>query len=695
MESKKVISTGITHKSLIITIITLIILTVLAVFVINRTSIISKIKQAIQKEKKPLFAYEIYNNQDENNIKVLVTVNSEDGIEYIIMPNETRIDCYEKTSKAIDYVAAKNSEGTFKIKEKGKDEKTETIKLDDQTIHDKGLALDETDQSGYKEFTIENKLQSLKEKFTSYSYKIGENGKWTQANNVQNGTYKISELDYDLIQKKLINSDKTLNVYTKISDNIGNTLTIKKNYNVDITEYETTASSESLLKAVEEYNKGNGKYAVTVSDQTYNLKMYNIQGNLKIGSNVIATIGNESDVAQGTEEAQMAKNMVVLKVNGDLTIDENSTLTTFSKEYGGPKGLMVYCTGTITNNGDISQSGKGAHAKGQNVYLLRRTDGSYDYVPAEGGAGGSPTSTSSGFVEGNEGKDGLNRQTGGGKSGSAYSNTYKSEWAEINPPHKYSTTVRSGAGTAGTSYSGGTVGGNGSATGSIIGGDGHRYGDTDNRAISNGTDGLINGGNGAGGLMILYGNNISNSGKIEANGSNGGSGGGSINIFYENNYKNENVIEANGGTPKGGNGTVTITNLGDKTPPETFEIETADIKSKEFTIKGGTTDKDSGIRNYTIVVEKEGTTVGKVTNTRNKENKGGIKTNEKERESYNINRVSYNNNSTINTSRSSNSSIKKYRINWKNKRCTIKKFKSRCKRKDRTSNNRGANRENR
>jgi len=83
--------------------------------------------------------------------------------------------------------------------------------------------------------------------------------------------------------------------------------------------------------------------------------------------------------------------------------------------------------------------------------------------------------------------------------------------------------------------------------------------------------------------------------------------------------------------------------LGDKTPPEAFEIETADIKSKEFTIKGETTDKDSGIRNYTIVVEKEETIVGKVTNTRNKENKGEIKTNEKERESYNINRANNNN----------------------------------------------------
>ena len=401
MKRKKVISTGITHKSLIIA---LIILTVLAVFVINRTSIISKTKQAIQKEKKPLFAYEIYNNQNENNIKALVTVNSEDGIEYIIMPNETKIDCYEKTLTVIDYVAAKNSEGTFKIKEKGKDEKAETIKLDDQTIHDNGLALDETDQSGYKEFTIENKLQSLKEKFTNYSYKIGENGEWRQVNNVQNGTYKLSELDYDLMQKELLNSDKTLNVYTKMSDNIGNTLTIKKNYNVDITEDETTASSESLLKAVEEYNKGNGKYTVTVSDQTYNLKMYNIQGNLKIGSNVIATMGNESDVAQGTEEAQMAKNMVVLKVNGDLTIKEGAKLTSYASKdgYGGTKGMLVYCTGTITNNGEISMTARGAYAEGQNVYLWKNTDGNYEYVPKIGAIGAE--SVANWYTEGKKGE---------------------------------------------------------------------------------------------------------------------------------------------------------------------------------------------------------------------------------------------------------------------------------------------------
>ena len=126
------------------------------------------------------------------------------------MPNETRIDCYEKTSKAIDYVAAKNSEGTFKIKEKGKDEKAETIKLDDQTLYSNGIALDETDQSGYKEITTKSNLNTLKDRFTTYSYKIGENGTWTSQStiNSEEKIYKTSAFDYDIIQNDLLNEAK-------------------------------------------------------------------------------------------------------------------------------------------------------------------------------------------------------------------------------------------------------------------------------------------------------------------------------------------------------------------------------------------------------------------------------------------------------------------------------------------------------
>ena len=151
-----------------------------------------------------------------------------------------------------------------------------------------------------------------------------------------------------------------------------------------------------------------------------------------------------------------------------------------------------------------------------------------------------------------------------------------------------------------------------------------------------------------------------------------------------NNLNNKDTVYARltDGTNFGNYATLLVA---DTIKPKNFTIEVSNVKINGFTVKGQTEDNQTGIKDYTIVVEKKGVVVSEITKDSQKQ----------EQQSNNINRVSYNNNSTINTSRSSNSSIKKYRINWKNKRCTIKKFKSRCKRKDRTSNNRGANRENR
>ena len=127
-------------------------------------------------------------------------------------------------------------------------------------------------------------------------------------------------------------------------------------------------------------------------------------------SDNIYEFGNaETDVATSTEDA---KNMVVLKVNGDLTINDGVTLTACKSTsgYGGPKGMMIYCTGTITNNGTISMTARGARAEGQNVYLWRNNDGSYEYVPAVGAVGGMSKTGVDPFL-GTIGTNGTGRQT--------------------------------------------------------------------------------------------------------------------------------------------------------------------------------------------------------------------------------------------------------------------------------------------
>ena len=168
-------------------------------------------------------------------------------------------------------------------------------------------------------------------------------------------------------------------------------------------------------------------------------------GSTLISDNKTYEFGNaEKDVATGTAESQMAQNTVVLKVEGNLTVNEGVTLTSVksTEGYGGPKGMLVYCTGTLTNNGTISMTARGAYAKGQDVYLFKNADGTYEYVPKVGGAGGTGVSIlGASSRNGNYGHTGLNRQSGGGGSGGAYNSAIQN------------------GGSSGTSYSGGTGGG--------------------------------------------------------------------------------------------------------------------------------------------------------------------------------------------------------------------------------------------
>ena len=337
-----------------------------------------------------------------------------------------------------------------------------------------------------------------------------------------------------------------------------------------------------------------------------------------LNSNAYEFGDKDTDVAkQSSEDANTildATNMVVLKVNGDLTVNENILLTACKSDngYGGPKGMFIYCTGTLINNGTISMTARGARAEGQNVYLFENADGSYEYIPAEGGAGGDRViAWENQSAYGRNGKNGSNRQTGGGGSGGANA-------SDAHP------VAYSGIGGKGTSFSGGPGGGGidincystiYAADGSNTGGEGgagrglryssgweYRYagGGAGNPGGNGGGDGLGNqpaykGEDGTGGLLVIYTNNLNSTGIIESNGSNGSrggrseggsSGGGSINVFYKNEISVTGEIQAKGGNElgtgisggKGGNGCVSIGNV--STGEYVSDIE--DLKLEEI-----------------------------------------------------------------------------------------------------------------
>ena len=350
---------------------------------------------------------------------------------------------------------------------------------------------------------------------------------------------------------------------------------------------------ESMVQGFRDIDLPNGDYSIVVNEQPYEVELINIYVDTRYS---LDTDNEENEKIVELGDDSTDHKTLVVKYHGDLTIDEGVTLT--AKRVDNltyKKGMYICALGNIYNNGNISMTARGTYnQEGENVYLWKNTDASYEYVPAEGGTGGEGLkATRNQYKPGNKGEDGTNRATGGGGSGASYAGDEKP-------------TTISGSGSAGTSYSGGSGGGGIDANfrgGSIVaqdaepnggaGGDAASYrgltrwtsryagggagntGGTGRYTYSGQTTGTEwedgNAENGTGGLLMLYTNDLYNNGEISANGMNAGtgraaggsSGGGSINIFA-NIIKERGNVTANGGTVGGlgGNGFVTINELG-------------------------------------------------------------------------------------------------------------------------------------
>ena len=92
-------------------------------------------------------------------------------------------------------------------------------------------------------------------------------------------------------------------------------------------------------------------------------------------NNNVYTFGSSKDIGNST---------ILLKVNGNLTINNNVSLTTVMDSKNGPKGLIVYCTGVLTNNGAISMNNRSAYTDGQNIYLFKNESTGYEIINANG-----------------------------------------------------------------------------------------------------------------------------------------------------------------------------------------------------------------------------------------------------------------------------------------------------------------------
>lgn len=365
---------------------------------------------------------------------------------------------------------------------------------------------------------------------------------------------------------------------TKAGDGTVNIGSIRKGQYYDLTEIieqdiqayleSITFKGDSILSILEKNDIPSGNWKFVVNGEEYQVHQYTLEGDQHWTTN--QSFGSAEDVATATTNA---RNMVVVKVKGNVTIGENVTVGPYyDSSYGGPKGFILYVTGTLTNNGTIDNS-HGAKAEGDNVYLWKNEDGSYAYIAKEG-ASGAASRPCCGV--GYAGANANEHQTGGGASGGAGTNSRSG-----------------GAGSAGTSYSGGTGGGGVFTSSNPTGGTPNGGAGGTGRSAGSGAG---NPSNGTGGLLAIYASTFENNATIQANGASGGggsvgggaSGGGSVNIFYKEKVA-EGTITANGGRGigsyraggSGGAGSVNqlqIATLSDETQPNdpenTEEIQT-------------------------------------------------------------------------------------------------------------------------
>lgn len=140
MKSKKV------NFKILFIIVIAIILTLIIYICLGKVGILQKLNETIKPETPELFSYIIYDNQDEKNIKMLIEVNDEKGIEYIKESDG-------KTQVSLEYVAAKNSNLSFTLKAKGEQEISKNITLNDETISNNSVSISKIkDIEGYKIF---------------------------------------------------------------------------------------------------------------------------------------------------------------------------------------------------------------------------------------------------------------------------------------------------------------------------------------------------------------------------------------------------------------------------------------------------------------------------------------------------------------------------------------------------------------
>ena len=135
--------------------IILIIVILVLVATITAAITIPQIVTKIQAQKNTLLSYEVIKEVSEGDYKIVITVKSDEGLEYIKLPDGDTLKIMDQRTKVgIDYEIMEDTKYDFVIKQVGKDEVTESIfkevqKIDGEYTLVNGVYSNKPDLTGF------------------------------------------------------------------------------------------------------------------------------------------------------------------------------------------------------------------------------------------------------------------------------------------------------------------------------------------------------------------------------------------------------------------------------------------------------------------------------------------------------------------------------------------------------------------
>lgn len=212
-----------------------------------------------------LVSYTVYDNQDENKIKTLVNISNDDGIEYIIKPDNTVINVYGKKDINIDQVSKLNETVTYKVKPVNASESTSDIIITDETIengftseHQPNITKSSSDG---KYTTFETQCIPKNERDT-ITYSVA-NHPWYSYSGNENIILDIGDVE-EIDPTDPSGKTGISTIYFKSTDPVGNAVTYSKKVTVDISNYLNTGYFD-VFESLQRKNKNPNYYGIEIS----------------------------------------------------------------------------------------------------------------------------------------------------------------------------------------------------------------------------------------------------------------------------------------------------------------------------------------------------------------------------------------------------------------------------------------------